>query len=647
MNYYYYPLCSKEFTFENIFSSESVSPPKVYELRGFGTDFFFKIESFHHDEMIVLYNKAPKYSVIESTSNFSKFILKVSEEAIDLKKIIFVSEGIIGYPSTIYLNKNNFELLFFSEKELITFCLKSEVSLLTKGYKKYKNNFKVIDEEDCVYFDTSSLMQIEINSTEINETIDSDRKFNFFKGFCYGLATGLLKSGSKMEMLLKRSLQDITNSFAEFKNRMDHENRWDSGRVGSSKKIERDIFRTFSDRVLDAIQYAESSFNSYLPGESYSEKLLNKYIHKKLESEGYTNEEIEQFLRFKKMEELLLGSNFLSTVKTNYLKSESNNPSIYFEILRDVIKRYSIPRNYSSDSERLSKDSLTDQFKKTIFDLSKTVESGVKKVSINSDLNLSGISYNNVRNEVSIQVPFKDLEQSTLNEYLIVLNVILQNPKRRKGEARKEEILHIVDNVASGISKSVDGKNTSLYQYLNGEINEYDSNKVHSIVMKNFIAFSFNSDSIEKLENYLNAKALDLKWMAFSFWCCFNGFANISGNFVSIFFDENSSSGDYVDQFVNECYFNGEYLSNDRIEDNPANSDIPQQLDNNHREKVVFEKYIEGKFKLSLAQFQEVLKLGSKEKMVEELKSRYRISKKDGLKLMTHVDEAFNNLSLF
>ena len=196
MNYYYYPLSSKEFTFENIFSNESVSPPCVYKLRTFGTDFFNTLSKFHHSEAIILYGEPPVYELDKEAGDHKKFILKIPERILDPNEIVFISEKMIGYQKTIYLTKNNFELLFFSEKDIKVCTLKSEATLSTKSYKKYQHNFKVISDSDCRPFETWLLESVKLEK-DWKAVVEFDMRFNFFKGFCYGLLCGSLRSMSK------------------------------------------------------------------------------------------------------------------------------------------------------------------------------------------------------------------------------------------------------------------------------------------------------------------------------------------------------------------------------------------------------------------------------------------------------------------
>ena len=114
--------------------------------------------------------------------------------------MIAIDEGVIGYQKTINLNKNNFQVFFFSEKEKKITFLTSETSLPTKGLKKYEKNFKLITEAECKKFDLHDLDQLKLETKNLKEHISFDRKYNYFKGFIYGQPRGLSAQNQKQKL---------------------------------------------------------------------------------------------------------------------------------------------------------------------------------------------------------------------------------------------------------------------------------------------------------------------------------------------------------------------------------------------------------------------------------------------------------------
>ncbi len=648
MKYYYYPLSSRDFNFENIFSSESISPPCVYKLRAFGTDFFNTIPNLNHTEAIILYSEPPKYEVPKEQGDYIKFIVKIEASTLDPDEIIAISEKMIGYQKTIYLNKSNFELLFFSQKEITISCLKSEATLSTKSYKKYSRNFKIIKPEICQKFDTTLLQSLEIKK-DWKEVIDFDRKFNFFKGFCYGLLCGLLRSFSKNETELKRSLQEITNRFAEFKNKSTDD---------SKKKYDRNVLKSKSskgsdaiDRVMDSIDAAEQLFKASLPGVEFEASSVDTFLRDILRNNGFTVDHINLFIQFKKMEDVILGTTNFSKFKSQYLKSDHKNPILYFEFLREQVLAFATQVNSTTDWAKAARDKASDSFKQTTYELSKVADSQAAKPEILDKSQLEKIEYSIDSNELILKGVIGDITPEAFDDYISIVNIILKNGKLGKGEALKEDILLLVDLVASKLNSNKPGKASHLYQYLSGSLNEYDASKVQSTAMKNFIAFVFNPDSIERMEGYLTAKDVPEKWMAYTFWSTFNGFSNLSRIFVAPYFETSDNAIiDPIDQYFDRFHKSGVHNLSNKINVMPVSEENKSsQAEENRKIKVeeFYNEYVDGRFKISIAQFEQVLNLDDTEKMVAELKTKYRITKKDGSKLIDRFRDIVKAPSLF
>jgi hypothetical protein len=648
MNYYYYPLTSRDFTFENIFSSESISPPCIYNLRTFGTDFFNTIPNLHHPEAIVLYTQPPQYDSSKEPGDYIKFIVKIAEKALDPNEIISISEDMIGYQKTIYLDCTNFELLFFSQKELTICCLKSEAALSTKSYRKYESNFKIIDSKDCRDFNTAILETLTINKSW-NEVIDFDRKFNFFKGFCYGLLCGLLKTLSKKETELKRSLQDITNRFSEFKNKSTDDTKKKYDRNLIKEKPAKEIDAT--SKVLNSINNAEQLFKAHIPGIEFKPSKVEEYLKDLFLANGFQGDHINLFIQIKKMEDLVLGTSNFTKFKSQYLKSDHQNPILYFEFLREQTQAFASQLNSATDWAKTSRDKASDSFKKTMYDLSKVADAQAAKPGPSDASHLKKINYSFSSNELNIQELIGDNTPAAFNDYLAIVNIIIKNGKLGKGDVPKDDLLNLVDLVASKLNSTKPGKASHLYQYLSGNLNEYDTTKVQSTVMKNFIAFVFNPDSIERMEGYLTAKQIPEKWMAYTFWSAFNGFANLSRIFVASYFEtSNRDITDPIDQYFSKYHKNEMQTQVEEIKEIPAHEqDNIEKTRENRQAKIedFYNEFINGKFKLSLAQFEQIASLEDPEKMVTELKAKHRIAKKDGVKLIDRFRDLVKAPSLF
>lgn len=115
--------------FNNIMSSESISPQSFYEMRGYGYKHFEKVELNSLDNTILLYEEFPDFSIDDSELENFAMVIEISPEFCNAK-ISSVAEGVYECHETIYLNPFN-TLFYFNQKtELISTRAKSKPSIL-------------------------------------------------------------------------------------------------------------------------------------------------------------------------------------------------------------------------------------------------------------------------------------------------------------------------------------------------------------------------------------------------------------------------------------------------------------------------------------------------------------------------------------
>jgi hypothetical protein len=145
---------------------------------------------------------------------------------------------------------------------------------------------------------------------------------------------------------------------------------------------------------------------------------------------------------------------------------------------------------------------------------------------------------------------------------------------------------------------------------------------------------------------------VEAKWMAFTFWCTFNGFANISRNFVMPFFNYDKNRANiYLDSYIEKCFKKEKiYLKTSFIDANIKSNSLPKVDPGTPKDdkiSIFFENFLNRKYKLSIEQFRSVANLNDRDKMINELKNRYRISKKDSSKLLDQFEDILRTPSLF
>lgn len=654
MRYFYYPLCSKDYAFENIFAGESISPPGFYSKRGFGIGYFYLIPGFNHEEALVLFNQPPKYQTGAEQEPI-KFILEIAGNALDLDGIIAIDEGIIGYQKTVYLRKNNFNILFFSEKDQKVSMLKSETSLPTKGLKKYEHNFRIISESSCAVFDTTAISSLKLDQKGIEKELEFDRRYNYFKGFIYGLAIGLISAKSPDELKLNTILKEITNSFAEFKNRHEAKGREAGNRYVQSSAVSEIHTSIYEKNLNQLINEGEKLFKELFPEKPLLDEELAIYLSERFKERLSSIESSIKFIDYMIISDELFGTNQYQKIRSEFFRSKGEaNPVHYFTILKKQSAAYAGNTKANSSGSKLKKEEANETFKDTIFELNQFVETEFLKKTQSLNFNLESIRYDFQRNMIDIQPEFKVINKKHLAEFVSTVNCILKNPKRGTGETRKEQILLLVEEVGNALHKNINAKKTQLYQYLTGEINAFSIEKLNSIVMKNFVAFIFNPDSFEKLENFVEIKEIEERWISYCCWCSFNGFAKTSRNFLKPVFETNNKSlQDSIDSYLEEFLSSPpalEFMENtsivsESLEEIGVEKNDTGGLDQKNRQ--FFEKCDFGKSAINFTEFDKIIRNGAKDEIINELKEKYKIPKKDGKRILQAYTEFINSSALF
>lgn len=650
MQYYYIPLCSKDFTFENIFSSESISPASFYAQRGFGIDYFYQIPETYHKEAIVLFGQPPKYNIVAGAPDLAKFILAVSEEALDQNELFFIKEGAWGYPKTIYLSKSNFNLLFFSEREKKIVCLKAETSLPTKGLRKYEKNFKLITEDECKPYDFNGISSTVWVNQHTDIELRFDRQVNFIKGFLYGILGGIMNSPSKEEASIRAGFSSITNAFAEFKNRLEN-NKPDLkyAKPFSTGSPTDGYYR----KLVDLIGDSEKQFIGLFPGPKLTNDELAKFLSRRLAHFFPVVEKAVDYLNMKFADDEILGTRHEAKIRAYYLKhAEVKSPVLYFDVLREEAATYRSVGSQSTQWARNNKDDANERFKDALSELEKFADAEFLRSSSNKHANLDGIEYDFASHSVKFQPGFQTLSNEAMEEFCTITNIILANPKMGKGEVSKDQLLSLVEKVGSSSLKNKKGTESLLYQYLNNEINNYDFEKIASVVTKNFVSFIFNINSLEKLSNYLTTRDVELRWISFSFWSAFHGFANMSRNFLKVIFDSPIEvMQDYADNYIRKVMARATHTDSPKQESiSTAISELaasPRQDTAKRSKQCFFDEFVAGKFTISYEEFDAITKMDDKDKIVQAFKEKTNSSKKESKKILDTYKNYMDPKSLF
>lgn len=231
----YIPTCT--LNFNNILSSESISPIGFYARRNFGNKRFYPVYANDKEQVILLYSKYPRFKVEEN--DLENFPMVIEIESEDYKEGFFEKanehDGVETYLCyhTINLNTFHCRIYFNSYQERQGVLSKAEQSLENKFYRLYAANIDIKSEYKRTFWGAAkdlftqsekddflwnpSYANCEINNGSID--VSRDVLLDRIKGFIYCYLIGANSSVSNevgklkaLSRILRNTLSAVVNS---------------------------------------------------------------------------------------------------------------------------------------------------------------------------------------------------------------------------------------------------------------------------------------------------------------------------------------------------------------------------------------------------------------------------------------------------
>ncbi len=190
--------------FNNILSSESISPKAFYSVRGFGYPRWTEVEENNNENVIMLYSQP--FSFVRPESDMEDHPMLV--EIVTDESFPMVSDGIFCCDHTIYLSPWRTRFIFFSPQDKLVALSLSDSSLETKMLALYGQRLLVQD------FPLKNVGVSEISRPLNKEAVEHDFRINRMKGFLYGYYIGALLSNSQEIVKRANILQELRNIFS-------------------------------------------------------------------------------------------------------------------------------------------------------------------------------------------------------------------------------------------------------------------------------------------------------------------------------------------------------------------------------------------------------------------------------------------------
>jgi len=199
--------------FNNIMSSESISPTSFYTKRGFGYKRFEKVEPNNLDNRIILYQNYPVFDIADNGLENYPMVIELESKTLT-EDSIKEQDGLFFTDKTIYLNPFSTKIIFRNNTEKINTISKAEPSIETKMVSVYENCFTTIENQINIKSFKWGKSNIEDSKNDISKHISEDRKINKLKGLLYAYLIASNKSVSQDIVSLKKHTRNLRNTLS-------------------------------------------------------------------------------------------------------------------------------------------------------------------------------------------------------------------------------------------------------------------------------------------------------------------------------------------------------------------------------------------------------------------------------------------------
>ena len=372
MKTFYIPTSS--LNFNNILSSESISPKAFYLNRSFGYARWASIPENPYENSIVLYDQIGYFERPQSDFEDHPMLVEVNLDDVQESRLIPIDEHAAVCDFTIYLDPFSTRIFFFSENDRRIAMSLSDSSIETKFVRLYQKKISVISRPQFSY----SLPDpaFEKQSLKSNE-IEKDQRINRMKGLLYGYYIGGLLSGSREDILKLNTLREIQNILAailaSFEHKATPQQRSRLKDLYSSLQPDIPFFTKLSSLVaektlFDAIVSLVRGEYGYIRGEFDADRKISQLLA--AASQDGVNpvmEEISQLIRQAEDSmaknvrpisvldgELVLGEDY--TPKLNLQSISDGDKTLYKAWISEVLSKNEYSGKISTFKEALSDD---------------------------------------------------------------------------------------------------------------------------------------------------------------------------------------------------------------------------------------------------------------------------------------------------
>ena len=512
-NYLFIPVNS--LNFNNILSSESVSPASFYEKRGFGFKRFERINANPLPNSILAYTKVVAIETAKSDREEYPIYLAVPESYFPVDHKTFVADNVTVLQTDASIQINWKECFFIAknEEDRKKLAAGTKRSLEIKHADLYLKNFCLVSDYNFenINWKEALLDNIRDYKNYNQSQITRDQKLNKLKGLVYGYVSGKLKEQPSELTEGKRYFQDFINSFSVLMNEL-------SVLSSDSKKGKVDKVRINTE--LDYLTGLKDKISILFGGNEELE--VDNALIKAFAIDA------TQIKEFKAINYNKTRNSVYSIVAT-FLKERNTELYAIDELMEALIQKAKSFVRYNSFS--LYK-ALDDSFNEYRVLINAKISDYEKEVALSSSFDT--IPFVTGKDYSIVDYRLKDFDKDEKETFSVISNELLSRLELSTTDEIAQTRLDVIQHIGEELKKNFKQESEELeflrrlYKSLKTvgvgfKISETTNNALQSLA-----CFLSRYQAMDKLQDFMEKNKYQNYGMTYALWGSAYGYANLS-----------------------------------------------------------------------------------------------------------------------
>lgn len=512
-NYLFIPFNS--LNFNNILSSESVSPSSFYEKRGFGFRRYERINANPLVNSVLCYSQIVRLEAPKSDREEFPVYLAVPKSYLDggIKEIAVDDLKIYQTDASIHINWKECFFLLRNEEERKKIAAGTRRSLEIKHPERYLKRLLLLTDYqiDTLNWNESILENISDYKNPNQDKITKDQKINKIKGLIYGYVSGKLKEQPSELTAGKRYFKEFVNSYSVLMNEL-------SVLSNDSKKVKIDYARV--NKEMKHLNDVKERISLLFGGNEAKE--LDDTVRREF---GIDEIQLESFknLNYQRTR------NSVYSIISEFVKERNTDLYSIDELLESLIDkaksftRYNSVSLYKALDEKFNTYRVLIQNKIGSFEKERTSSNSIDKIpyEITNDFSFKNLILRNVNN-------------SEKQSYSIVIQEFLSRLELSSKDELAQSRLDIIQLIAQELTKTFDKDSEELvflrrlYKSLKTVGVGFKIDETNNVALKALACFLSRYQEMDKLQDFMEKNKFQNYGMTYSLWGSAYGYANMS-----------------------------------------------------------------------------------------------------------------------